>query len=118
MPSPAPPGSDSADDMHDSTLMPYISGAIGFFSTFSANVSLRLDVDEQPRAVVGDRRTDGVHHPLRIGHVVEAVERRDEVDGVVVGHRRAARIVERDVVGTGLGALLLGARRARSWEMS
>ncbi|TFH14535.1 MAG: hypothetical protein E4H05_09350, partial [Acidimicrobiales bacterium] len=28
--------------MHDSTLMPYISGAIGFFRTFSANVSRPL----------------------------------------------------------------------------
>ena len=31
VPSPAPPGEDIADDIHDNTLIPYINGAIGFF---------------------------------------------------------------------------------------
>ena len=42
VPSPAPPGEDIADDMHDNTLMPYINGAIGFFCAFRANVSWAL----------------------------------------------------------------------------
>ena len=39
VPRPAPPASDSAEDMQLSTLVPYISAAIGLRSTFSANVS-------------------------------------------------------------------------------
>jgi hypothetical protein len=39
VPRPAPPGADMADDMHESTLMPYMSGAIGFFCALRANVS-------------------------------------------------------------------------------
>src|SRR3546814_19507557 len=42
VPRPAPPGSDSADDRHESTLMPYIIDAIGFFSAFSAKDSWAL----------------------------------------------------------------------------
>ena len=42
VPRPAPSGVDSADDMHDNTLMPYISDAMGFFSAFIANVSWAL----------------------------------------------------------------------------
>ena len=39
VPSPAPPGSDRADAMHDITDMPYIIDAIGFFSAFSVTDS-------------------------------------------------------------------------------
>ena len=56
MPSPAPSGVDSADDMHDSTLMPYISDAIGFFCDVLGEGVVGLDVDEQPRAVRRDGR--------------------------------------------------------------
>jgi hypothetical protein len=42
VPSPAPSGADIADDMHDNTLIPYISDAIGFFSAFNANASCAL----------------------------------------------------------------------------
>ena len=42
VPRPAPPGADSADDMHENTLIPYISGAIGFLAMFCSNVSRAL----------------------------------------------------------------------------
>ena len=42
VPRPAPPGADMADDMHESTLIPYMSGAIGFFCALSAKVSWAL----------------------------------------------------------------------------
>ncbi len=42
VPRPAPLGADMADDMHDNTLMPYMSGAIGFFCVLRAKVSWAL----------------------------------------------------------------------------
>ena len=47
----------------------------------------RLDVDEQPGAVVGEGATDRTDHADRIGHVVDAVEGGDEP---VRRRRRAA----------------------------
>ena len=59
------------------------------------------------------------HHPLRVGHVVDAVERRDEVDRVVGRQRVLAGSWKRGVVEAGLGEPLAGAvegvlRRCRS----
>ena len=42
VPNPAPPGSESALDMHDSTLMPYIIAVIGFLATFCSKLSSAL----------------------------------------------------------------------------
>ena len=97
MPSPAPSGADIADDMHDSTLMPYISDAIGFFSAFIANVSCALMSTSSQVPSGRDRAAQRLHHLERVRHVVDAVERRDEPDRPVVGQRFVARIVERHV---------------------
>ena len=79
--------------MHESTLMPYISDAIGFWPTFSANVSWALMSTSSHVPSSRSEARMASHHPLRIGHVVDAVERRDQVDRVVVGQRchRACR---------------------------
>ncbi len=42
VPRPAPSGDDIADDMQDSTLMPYMSEAMGFLVAFKAKVSCAL----------------------------------------------------------------------------
>ena len=83
--------------MHDSTLMPYISDAIGFLRTFSSNVSSALMSTSSHVPSRLERRADGHDHLLRVGHVVDAVERARRGPA---NRRRAAgvpRVVERDV---------------------
>ena len=95
--------------------MPYIIGAIGFLATFSAKVSRALMSTSSHVPSGAIARADGVHHLLGMGHVVDAVERRDEVERVVVRQRLVARVVEVGVGEAGCSARRSSAaRRARA----
>ena len=87
VPRPAPPGSDSAEDMQLITLVPYMSVAIGFRSTFSANVSYALMSATSQVPSSARARPDRPGDPVRVGHVVQAVERGHEPERSVGGQR-------------------------------
>ena len=69
--------------MQLNTLTPYINDAIGFLRAFCSNVSSALmsTSNHVPSSAIAARIAS--HHLLRMSHVVNAVERRHEIDAVI-----------------------------------
>ena len=107
-PGPAPPGSDSAEDRHDSTDTPYMSAVMGFLATFSAYESRALMSTSSHVPSSRERGADGRHHLLGMGHVVDAVERRHQVHRPVGRQRLLPGVVEVGVRQAQLGPAPLG----------
>ena len=86
VPSPAPPGSDMADDMQYRIDMPYISGRTGM-ARLSSRPPL-ANVSDHPDTVVGEASARRPHRS-RTGKVMDDVEGEEQVDvGELRGRQR------------------------------